>query len=1038
MARQPTFTDIFIRRPVLSVVVSLLVLLLGVQALSSLSVREFPTVESTQITVVTTYPGASPDVVRAFITTPIQRAVASAEGLDFISSTSTLGTSTITLQVRLDANPDRAFNDAQSKVNEVRQELPREAFDPVVSRVSAEGTALMYIDFSSDDLNRSQITDYLARIGQPAVQAVPGVGSANILGAQTFAMRVWLDPDRMAALNVTAVDVRNALESNNFTAAPGSLKSGFNSALIDARTDLTSVDEFRQLVVANRNGTLVRLDDVADVLLGPERNDFAAFASGLKTVFIEVQAAPGANALDVAPAVHAAVARLQAEAPPGLVMSISFDASNYIQVSIYEVIKTVIEASIIVIIVVYLFLGNVRSTLIPLVTIPLSLIGVLFLMQLMGYSLNLLTLLALVLSIGMVVDDAIVVVENVSRHIEEGMTPREAALQGAREIALPVIGMTITLAAVFAPIGFVTGLTGILFQEFAFTLAAAVVISGVIALTLSPMMCARTLRPHDDSRFTAWLDLRFAELQRGYIKALRSALAARRYLLAFGALVLIGCALFYTQTPQELAPEEDQGLMYMLLQAPESTNIDYLNTYAEGMHPVLETFPEYDRSFLITGVAGATGFGGVILKPWDERDRGPREILEEMQFKIGELSGINTLIFSMPSLPTPGGGTPVQFVIKTLDNYQNLARVMDELQQAADVSGLFIFTQNSLKFDKPQVTINIDRSKANQLGVSMADVSTTLSTLLGGNYVNLFDMDGRSYKVIPQVPRSFRSTEDAIGGYYVRTADNSLVPLSTFVTLERSVQPNSLTSFQQLNSATLNGVPFPGRSMGEALAFLEDKAAEILPDGYTIDFAGESRQFKTEGTSLLATFGFAIIVIFLVLAAQYESFRDPLIILVSVPMSAFGALLVLNIGGLFMLPGFSINIYTQIGLLTLAGLIAKHGILMVSFANELQVSRGLAKDDAIVEAAAIRLRPILMTTAAMVFGVLPLLFAAGAGAVSRFSIGLTIASGMTIGTLFTLFMLPVVYRYLARDHRADLDEPGSKTFAGPATVQAAE
>lgn len=1014
-----TFTDIFIRRPVLSLVVSLLILLLGAQALTNLTVRQFPYLENSQIRIHTVYPGASPEVVRAFITTKIQQAVAGTEGVDTITSTSRQGFSEVLLQLHLDADPDRALTDAMSKVNKIRSELPREAFDTTVTRENSEGSASLYASFSSDTLTPSQVTDYLVRVVQPALQTIDGVATAEILGAQTFAMRVWLKPDRMAALGVTATDVRQALQNNNFTAAPGELKGHYVKATVDAQTDLTSVEDFSKLTVASRNGALVRLSDVADLDLGPESSDSTSYATGHKTVYIGVSTVPSANVLTVIPKVRDALEKLKNDAPEGLHISVDYDATEYISASIHEVAMTVLEATIIVVLVVYLFLGNLRSTLIPIVTIPLSLIGVLFMLQVLGYSINLLTLLALVLAIGMVVDDAIVVVENVSRHIEEGMPPHEAALLGAREIALPVIGMTITLAAVYAPIGFISGLTGILFREFAFTLAASVIISGIIALTLSPMMASRILRPHTQDRFAQWLDRHFASLDRWYESRLTQALRARKTMLTLGALVLAGCVMFYDATRKELAPEEDQGFLFMMWRAPEAATLDYMDAYVEKFHGIFKATPEYEGSFLINGTGGAQGFGGFLMKPWDQRERGPREILPEIQGKLSELAGIQTSVFNVPALPTPGDGMPVEFVVQTLADHSKIAPVMEQLQAEANKSGLFIFTDVSLSFDKPQADVKIDREKATQMGVSMADIGSTLATLLGGNYVNLFDLEGRSYRVIPQVPRSYRLNDELLGSYYVRAASGELVPLSTFVTVTHSVQPNALTAFQQLNSATISGVPFPGRTTGEALEFLEQTADRILPEGFTYDYKGQSRQLKQEGSTLANTFVFALLVIFLVLAAQYESFRDPLIILVSVPMSLCGALFVFNVGSIWPTQpgGFSINIYTQIGLLTLAGLISKHGILMVSFANELQARENLDKSRAIIKAASIRLRPILMTTAAMVAGVMPLLLASGAGAVSRFSMGLVIASGMSIGTLFTLFLVPVVYSLLAGDHR---------------------
>jgi len=1043
------FTDIFIRRPVLSMVVSLLILLLGAQALANLTVRQFPFLENSQITIRTTYPGASPEVVQSFITTKIQQAVSGTEGVDTISSTSGQGYSEVLLQLHLDADADRAVADAISKVNKIRSELPREAFDPVVTRETSEGNASMYVSFYSETLTSSQVTDYLVRVVQPALQTIDGVASAEILGAQTFAMRVWLKPDRMAALGVTATDVSAALQANNFTAAPGELKDMFVKATVDAKTDLSSVEEFNNLTVASRGGTLVRLADVADLELGPESYDMSSYAAGQKAVYIGVSTAPAANVLTVIPKVREKLEALKKDLPQGLSVSIDYDATEYIAESINEVVKTVLEASLIVIAVVFLFLGNVRSTLIPVVTIPLSLIGVLFLLQVLGYSINLLTLLALVLAIGLVVDDAIVVVENVTRHIEEGRTPLDAAIIGAREIALPVIGMTITLAAVYAPIGFVSGLTGILFQEFAFTLAAAVVISGIVALTLSPMMASRILKPHEQNRFAAWLDRHFVALDNWYAARLGQALAARRTMLTLGALVLAGCVMFYDATRKELAPEEDQGFLFMQWRAPESATLDYMDAYVDTFHDMFKTFPEYQTSFLINGIGGSQGMGGFLMKPWDQRERSPREIQPLLQAKLDEYAGLKSSVFNLPALPTPGNGMPVEFVIQTLGDHKTLEPVVAQLKEEADKSGMFIFTDVSLSFDKPQADVHIDREKATQMGVSMADIGATLATLLGGNYINLFDLEGRSYRVIPQVPRSYRLNDELLGNYYVRSASGNLVPLSTFVSVTYSVQPNSLTAFQQQNSATLSGVPFPGRTSGEALAFLEEAAERILPEGFSYDYKGQSRQLKQEGSTLAETFVFALIIIFLVLAAQYESFRDPLIILVSVPMSLCGALFVFNVGSNWPTqpPGFTINIYTQIGLLTLAGLISKHGILMVSFANELQARENLGKAEAIIKAATIRLRPILMTTAAMVAGVLPLLMASGAGAVSRFSLGLVIASGMTIGTLFTLFIVPVVYSFLAGDHRpkhageapsGDRGHAPPAHHAQPAEIPAAE
>ncbi|MEO0411722.1 MAG: efflux RND transporter permease subunit [Pseudomonadota bacterium] len=1006
------FTDIFIQRPVLASVVSLMILLLGLQAASQLPIREFPDFETTQIVVSTTYPGASPDVVRSFITTPMQQSVASAEGIDTISSTSRQSVSTVSLTLRIGADADRAYNDVLSKVNSIRSDLPREAFDPVVERLAGDQTGLAYIDYASDTLTPSQITDFLVRVVQPALQAVDGVARARILGAQTFAMRVWLNPGKMAALEVTASDVIDALERNNFTSAAGEIKGGFVSATVDAKTNAATVEDFENLVISVRGGVLIRLNQVADVQLGPQSADNASFAGGKRAIFLEITAQPSGNPLEVIPAVRARMDELVPLLPPGLSQKMSFDASKYIKEAIVEVSKTVGEAALIVVIVVYLFLGNVRATMVPIITIPLSLVGVLFLLQVLGYSINLLTLLALVLAIGLVVDDAIVVLENISRHIEKGLSPMKAAFKGAREIALPVIAMTITLAAAYAPIGFTTGLTGQLFQEFAFTLASAVIISGIVALTLSPMMCARILKNQEekDDRFALWLEDKFTLLKHWYRARLVSALKARTLGLFTGLLVLGMCAFLYQTSQKELAPEEDQGLVYLLSKGPEWTNLDYVNTYVEAYHDIFTDWPEYETSFLINGADGVSGgFGGFLLKPWDERERGHTEMIEEITGAMQQIPGLEVGAFSAPPLPTSGDGFPFQFMLKSLGDYEELYEAAVELQSKADQSGNFIFTDLSLNFDKPEIEVTIDREKANQLGVTMRDIGNTLATLLGGNYVNLFDMQGRSYRVIPQVPRAFRFDESLIGGYYVRATSGDLVPLSTFVKVERVTKPNAQTTFQQLNSAMISGVLYPGVSMGDALLFMQQAADEVLPPAISTDTSGQTRQYVQEGSQLAIIFVFALVVIYLVLAAQFESFRDPFIILVTVPMAAVGALIPIN---MFL----SVNIYTQIGLITLIGLISKHGILMVDFANQLQREEGLSVHDAMVKSAGIRLRPILMTTAAIVFGVMPLLLAGGAGAASRFHIGATIVGGMTVGTLFTLFILPIVYTAIAAKH----------------------
>src|ERR1700730_995519 len=1012
-----SFTDIFIRRPVLASVVSFLILLAGIQSAMKLQLRQFPALSSTTITITTTYPGANADLIKGFITTPIAQAVASAEGIDTLISNSQQNVSTITLNLFLNANADRAVTDVLAKVSQIKYQLPREAFDPVVTKQTGDSTAVLYMSFNSKNLNPSQITDYLNRVIQPKLQTIDGIASAQILGGQTFAMRVWLNPNRMAARGGTPTDVAAALAANNFTAAAGQIKGDFVQTSINAETSLNSARAFGQLVIAARDDALIRLADIADIEIGPESVDSSSVFDGLKAVFIGIYPTPTANPLDVINDVRNAFPELQAQLPAGINASIAYDATKFIRASIWEVEKTLGEAALIVIVVIFLFLGNLRSTIIPIVTIPLSLIGVMTILFALGYSLNLLTLLALVLAIGLVVDDAIVVVENIYRHMEDGMTARDAALQGAHEITAPVVSMTITLAAVYAPIGFVSGLTGSLFREFAFTLAGSVVVSGIIALTLSPLMCSRLLKPpRAQARgFSAVLDRVFDGLRQRYQRRLHKTLGFR----ALTVLILIGVLaltrVMFSSTPKELAPEEDQGIILALIKTPQYANLDYMEKATAQVEAAASDIREREHVFIINGSPSVhEGFGGLLLKPWGERKRNQKEIMEALQPKLAKVTGAEILAFGPPSLPGSTGGPPVQFVIRTIGDYRQLVNVMAEIETAARDSGLFLFANSDLKFDMPQIDFKIDADKANRLGIRMQAIGSSLATLLGGNYVNRFGLHGRSYEVIPQAPRDFRLTPDWLTRYQLRTSSGALVSLATVASLSTSVQPNGLPTFQQLNSATLQGVPFPGHTLGETIGFLQQKAKELLPEGYSVDYQGESRQFVQEGNTLIVTFVFALIVIFLVLAAQFESFRDPFIILIALPTSMFGALLPLNVLG--VAGAASMNIYSQIGLVTLIGLISKHGILMVEFANRLQVQEGFGRREAIELAASVRLRPILMTTAAMVVGMVPLIVAEGAGAKSRFAIGIVIAAGMSIGTIFTLFVTPAIYTLIARNH----------------------
>ncbi len=1013
------FTDLFIRRPVLATVISLLIVLLGLQARNKLPVRQYPDMEDAVITVSTYYPGANAELIQGFITTPIQQAIASAEGIDYLTSSSSQGSSTVTANLRLGYSADKALTEIMSKVNEVRSQLPQNAEDPIITKGSNRGSDLVYMSFYSDRLNSEQVTDYLTRVVQPQLATIEGVGAANILGQKTFAMRIWLDPIRMAAHEVTTSDVNQALLTSNVQSAAGQTRGELVIASVKANTDLTSPEEFGLIVVKTDGDTLVRLEDVADVELSAENFDtFVAF-NGKPSIYIGIAATPSANPLNVIKRVRDHLPSIQSQLPTGMNGEIVYDATEFIQESIDEVIKTLAEATVIVILVVFLFLGSLRVVMIPVVAIPLSMIGVLFCMQMMGYSINLLTLLAMVLAIGLVVDDAIVVVENIHRHIEEGKKPFDAALLGAREIALPVIAMTVTLAAVYAPIGFMEGLTGALFREFAFTLAGSVVVSGVVALTLSPVMCSRLLLPAgNEGAFAIWLDKAFERLKNRYHTLLEGTLKYRPVTLVFALIVLATIPPMYTMTKKELAPLEDNGLIFMISKAPQYASIDYLNKYTAELEPMFREFPEYHQSFLINGDGGPTvSFAGMVLKPWSERERSVFEVQKELQNQyLSKITGLQTFSLVFPSLPGSGGGLPVQFILNTTSDYRTLATLADKLVAKAQQSGLFMFAESELSFNKPETEILIDRNKAARLGISMKEIGDTLATMLGNGNINRFNIDGRSYKVIPQATQEFRLNKEWLGRYYVRNASGKMIPLSSAISLKSETRPNRLSQFQQLNSTKIQGMLLPGVSLGEALDFLNAEVKKLAPEGFGVDYEGTSRQFINEGQALLLTFAVSLLVIYLVLAAQFESFRDPLVVMLTVPMSICGALIPLVLGGLLQFTlgiNLSMNIYTQIGLVTLIGLISKHGILIVEFANQLRL-QGMDRTQAVLEASSLRLRPVLMTTGATVLGILPLLFASGAGAVSRFNIGLVITSGMTIGTLFTLFVIPVMYTWISK------------------------
>jgi multidrug efflux pump len=1012
------FTDIFVRRPVLASVVSLLILVLGLRAMTSLQVLQYPKTENAIITITTIYYGASPDVVAGFVTTPLETAIAQANGIDYMTSNSQSGTSTIQVYLRLNYDADKAMTEINTKIQSVLNQLPTGTQQPQIAVRVGQTIDAMYIGFNSKVLRENQITDYIQRVVQPKLQAVPGVQTAEILGGKYFALRAWLDPEKLAAYGLTAADVWQALSNNNYISGAGYTKGQMVQLNLNASTDLHSLDSFRNLVLKQNGTAIVRLRDVANVTLGNDDYESAVGFDGQRAVYVGIQVAPAANLLDVIKGVRAVWPTLQGQFPQGLNGAIVYDSTAFVSSSIHEVIRTLVQAVLIVTLVVFMFLGSPRSVLIPIIAIPLSLIGTFSMMLIFGFSINLLTLLALVLAIGLVVDDAIIVVENVNRHLEDGMRPIPAAIQAARELGGPIIAMTVVLVAVYVPIGFQGGLTGALFTEFAFTLVGAVTVSAVIALTLSPMMSSRLLRAQGhgernwEARLVSFIDRRFGAVHRRYARWLHGSLNYLPVTATFAVIVLASIYIFYGNATSELAPEEDQGVVLTIATSAPDATLQQRLLYDRLVYDAFVTFPETDHIFQLD-IPGQN-IGGAVLKPWDQRTRTTAVLQPLIQQAVGQIAGQQIVAFQ-PS-PLPGGvGLPVQFVIGTTEPFNQLDTVTQEFLQQARASGLFIFLNTDLRIDNPQVTIEIDRSKAALMGLNMNDVGSALSAMLGGGYVNYFALDGRSYKVMPQVQQRSRLNPSQILNYYIRTSSGASVPLSTIAHVVTQTEPESINHFQQLNAAIVQGVTAPGVSMGTAMDFLDNLAARTLPAGYSVDYGGEFRQLKQESGGFLATFGFALIIIFLALAALFESFRDPFIILVSVPMSIAGALFFVALG----LHGASLNIYTEVGLVTLMGLISKHGILIVEFANNLQ-RQGRTKREAIEEAAGIRLRPILMTTAAMVLGVIPLLTASGAGANSRFAMGLVISTGLAVGTLFTLFVVPAVYLILGATHKTEV------------------
>ncbi|TPE52231.1 efflux RND transporter permease subunit [Amaricoccus solimangrovi] len=1012
-------SELFIRRPVLSTVLAAFMLLAGFYGIFNLAIREYPEVEETVVTVTTVYQGAPPDLIQGFITSPIAQAVATTENIDYVTSQSTPSVSVVQVHMKLGSDPDVALTEVLAKVQQVRSQLPDGAEDPSIVKGTGQQFALLYLAAQNPNMNQEQLTEYLDRVIRPRMSTIPGVAEIEIIGAANYSMRIWLDPLALAARGVTAGEVLQAISNSNFLSAPGKTENEFTATSITLQSTLQSPEAFGTLPIRGEGDAVVRLRDVARIELGAENHDTIVTFGGKAGTFIGIFPTPAANPLDVADAVVAELPAINASLPRGMSIELVYDSTETISASIREVFKTIGEAVVIVVIVIILFLGSFRSVLMPIVTIPLSLIGVCFLLLALGYSINLLSLLAMVLAIGLVVDDAIVVVENIHRHIEEGLTPMEASVIGMKEIAGPVVAMTITLAAVLTPLGFTGGLTGALFREFSFTLAGAVILSGVIALTITPAMSARLLKAGEPGRFQRIVDRAFDGLANWYERRVSSSLDYRPVTLLMVVSLFSVTVFMFLNTTSELAPDEDSGALFAILNGPKYATNEYTKLYTDQIYELSKDTPEVRTSFSIGGALGTPGSAFYIwaLKDWAERDRSQGEIQQEIQVMLNRQAGMQGFVFAPPTLPGAGGGLPISLVLQSIYSPERVYELAEKIKQRATATGKYIVVQDSMSFDQPQTRVTIDRDRAASLNVSVADIGNTLGLMVGGASIGQFDRDSNSYDVITQVPREWRANPDQLGDFFVRASTGEMVPLSSVVTVGTNASPAAIEQFNQLNSATLSALPLPGVTSGEGLATLRQIAEEEISDGFFIDYSDQSRLEVTQGNTLLIAFALAIVVIYLVLAAQFESLRDPFIILMSVPLSIFGAVLPLNLGlG-------TLNIYTQVGLITLIGLITKHGILLVEFANQQREAHGFSKREAIVAAAKVRLRPILMTTAAMALAVIPLIFAEGAGAAARYSIGLVIFTGMLIGTMFTLFVVPMFYTYISHGDVAESRRP---------------
>jgi len=1024
-----SFSDIFIRRPVLSTVLAFLILLVGAQGIFGLSVRQYPKVEETVITVTTTYPGASADLIQGFITAPISSSVSTTENIDYVTSQSRPSNSVVTVQMKLGADPDAALTEVIAKVNQVRGNLPSDADDPVIVKGTGQQFAIMYLAMQNPNMTAEQLTEYIKRVIRPRMSTIEGVAEVQVLGAKEYSMRVWIDPVKLASRGMTAAEVLAAIRASNFLSAPGKTKNTFVANSITVQSTLQDPLAFGQLPLKSDEDGIVRLVDIAAVELAAESEETVVKFNGEDGTFVGIFPTPSANPLDTSAGVIKELPAIRASLPDGMSIELVYDSTETISASIEEVFMTIAEAVAIVIVVILLFLGSFRLVLMPIVTIPLSLIGVCFLLLMMGYSINLLSLLAMVLAIGLVVDDAIVVVENIHRHIEEGLSPMQAAYKGMAEITSSIVAMTITLAAVFAPLMFIGGLTGSLFSEFAFTLAGAVIISGIVALTITPMMSARILKAGNHSRFQKAVDRFFETFANGYERLVSGSLKYRPVtLLVVICLVSVSGFMFF-KTTTELAPEEDSGALFALITAPRYATTEYTQLYIDQIRELTSEIPEVRANFSITGSGGQTNsaFSVWALKDWSERERSQKEIQADIQARLSKVAGVQALVFAPPSLPGTGGGLPISVVIRSTGDASRVYEVAEQIRVEAQKSGRFIVVQNSLAFDAPQVTMTIDRDRAAALSLPISEIGTTLALLVGGGSVAQFDRDSNSYDIIMQVPESFRNNPERLGEFFIRSVSGDMVPLSAVVSVSTNASPASIEQFNQLNAATISALPLPTVSSGDGLATIEEIARPLLPDGFFIDYSGQSRLESQQGNTIIIAFALAIVVIYLVLAAQYESFRDPMIILMSVPLSIFGAILPLNLGlG-------TLNIYTQVGLITLVGLITKHGILLVEFANQQRQLHGLDRHAAIIASAKTRLRPILMTTAAMALGVVPLITASGAGAAARSAMGVVIFAGLIVGTAFTLFVVPMFYTFLsARELPPEPEMPNFEPAASPA------